>query len=86
MPGTFTDPQEQLLFALDPREGTSKEDQLFLTPVTTVTRARDLTGVTYPTARADLRRLAGLGIVRQIPGPTRISYACFPIIDIVYGD
>ncbi len=61
-------------------------DELFLSPVIRVTKARDITNVTYPTARGDLRALEEIGIVREIPGFKPITYACFPIMDIVYAD
>ncbi len=61
-------------------------DELFLSPVIRVTRARDLTGVTYPTARADLRALEQIGIVREIPGQRPITYGSLPIIEVVYAD
>jgi Fic family protein len=61
-------------------------DELFLAPIIRVTRARDLTEVTYPTARTDLRTLEGLGIVSEIQGVPQITYACMPIMEIVYAD
>jgi Fic family protein len=61
-------------------------DELFLSPILRVTRARDLTGVSYPTARTDLRTLERLGIVSEIRGLSQIAYACTPIMDVVYAD
>lgn len=61
-------------------------DELFLSPVIPVTRARDVTGVTYPTARADLRALERMGIVQEIENLRPITYGCLPIIEIVYAD
>ena len=61
-------------------------DELFLAPIMRVTRARDLTAVTYPTARTDLRTLEALGIVSEIRGLPQITYACLPIMDVVYAD
>jgi Fic family protein len=61
-------------------------DELFLSPVIRVTHARDITSVTYPTARADLRALERLGIVAEIPGSRPITYGCYPIIEVVYVD
>ena len=61
-------------------------DELFLSPVMRVTRARDLTGVTYPTARSDLRTLERIGILTQMRGQARITYVCLPIVEIVYAD
>jgi len=61
-------------------------DEFFLSPVIQVTHARDLTGVTYPTARTDLRTLEELGIVKELIGPPQITYACMPIVEVVYLD
>ncbi len=61
-------------------------DELFLTPVIRVKRARDMTGVTHPTARSDLEALAELGIVERIEGLRPITYACIPIMQVVYAD
>lgn len=61
-------------------------DELFLSPVIRVTKARDLTGVTYPTARGDLKALEALGIVEEIPGLRPITYGSQPIIEVVYAD
>jgi len=61
-------------------------DELFLRPVIQVTHARNLTNVTYPTARTDLRQLERLKIVTELPGQSPITYACLPIIEVVYKD
>lgn len=61
-------------------------DELFLSPIIRVTQARDLTGVTYPTARTDLQTLERLGIVVELANPSQIAYACTPIMEIVYTD
>lgn len=61
-------------------------DYLFTTPVITVARYKALFGVTYPTARADLLRLARLGVVQELPGRPEITYFCDPIYRITYED
>jgi Fic family protein len=61
-------------------------DILFGSPILRVTHARDRTGVTYPTARADLVRLEQLGIVNRVENLEPITYACFPIFDVTYAD
>ncbi|MCB9508125.1 MAG: Fic family protein [Myxococcales bacterium] len=61
-------------------------DELFLSPVIQVTRARDLTGVTYPTARQDLRQLKKLGILSEVENYTPITYVCGPILSAVHDD
>lgn len=59
-------------------------DSLFASPVITVTRAREMLGVTYPTARTDLDRLQDLGILGRLEGVEPITYACHPIFDVTY--
>jgi Fic family protein len=49
-------------------------DKLFEEPTISVREARDFSGVTYPTARADLRKLESLGIVSLLPGADEITY------------
>ncbi len=61
-------------------------DELFISPVVVVSRTAELVNVTYPTARSDLRKLASVGILREIPGAVQISYVCSPILDITYAD
>lgn len=61
-------------------------DELFLRPVIRVTTARDLLGVTYPTARSDLRQLAKLRIIREVDTGGQITYVCVPIFRVIYED
>lgn len=61
-------------------------DGLFATPIIRVTHAKDRLGVSYPTARADLRKLERIGIVTRIEDLEPITYACFPIFDVSYAD
>lgn len=61
-------------------------DELFVTPVVTAAGVRDRMGVTYPTARADLVKLARLGIVRELEGAAQVTYFCPPIYDITHGE
>jgi hypothetical protein len=49
-------------------------DRLFEEPTISVREARDLSAVTYPTARADLKALEALGIVNLLPDADEISY------------
>jgi Fic family protein len=44
-------------------------DKLFEGPVTTVPQVQALTGVTYPTARSDIKRLVDMKILREGPEP-----------------
>lgn len=61
-------------------------DTLFLTPIIRVIEARDLTEVTYPTARNDLRRLEEIDIITELGGFPQITYFCAPVLDVVYRD
>jgi Fic family protein len=59
-------------------------DQLFQSPVVSVTRYTHMFGVTYPTARSDLKKLEGLGIVQPLETTSWICYYCRPIYEITY--
>lgn len=61
-------------------------DDLFITPVASVSRLAERHDVTYPTARADLRRLEKAGIVRPLESTARIAYYCPAIMDVTYAD
>lgn len=61
-------------------------DALFDTPVAVVTRMAKAQGVSYPTARSDLKKLEGLGILSRIQHASVISYFCEPIFEVIYSD
>jgi Fic family protein len=61
-------------------------DRLFSSPVITVNQYKHLFGITYPTARSDLRKLETFGIVRPIDETNQITYYCAPIYAITYED
>lgn len=61
-------------------------DGLFLNPAVRVTDARDRLGVTYPTARSDLRRLERLAILTPLPAQPQITYVSIPVLQAIYGD
>lgn len=61
-------------------------DALFDTPVAVVTRVAAAQGVTYPTARSDLKKLDRLGILTRIGHAKQISYFCEPIFEVIYTD
>ena len=61
-------------------------DSLFSRPVITVNQYKSLFGVAYPTARSDLRKLEGMGIVQPLEGLDLITYYCSPIYVITYGE
>jgi Fic family protein len=61
-------------------------DGLFTRPVITVSQYKSRFGVSYPTARSDLKKLEGIGIVQQLEGLDVITYYCVPIYTITYQD
>ncbi len=61
-------------------------DRLFYTPVITVMNVKDTFRVTYPTARADLKKLEGLGILQQLETMPTITYYCDQIFDVINTD
>jgi|ERR1700675_844155 len=61
-------------------------DSLFFRPVITVSQYKSQFGVTYPTARADLRKLEGMGIVQPLEGLAYLTYYCAPIYDVTYEE
>jgi cell filamentation protein, protein adenylyltransferase len=61
-------------------------DRLFDTPVVTVTNVKSAFQVTYPTARADLAKLEGLGVLRPLPDMPTITYYCDPIFDVINAE
>ncbi|MBS1816948.1 MAG: Fic family protein [Acidobacteria bacterium] len=61
-------------------------DGLFDAPVVTVTNVKSAFRVTYPTARADLDKLEGLGILKPLPNTPVITYYCDPIFEVINAD
>jgi Fic family protein len=61
-------------------------DRLFDTPVVMVTNVKQTFKVTYPTARADLAKLEGLGIITRLHEMPTITYYCDPIFDVINDD
>jgi Fic family protein len=61
-------------------------DGLFESPVVTVLNIKNKFAVTYPTARADLKKLAQMGILEETEGMGRITYYCPQIYDVTYED
>jgi len=61
-------------------------DQLFTSPVTTVTAVQQRYRVTYPTARSDLLKLERAKIVEMLPHTPQITYYCRRIIKIIHSD
>lgn len=63
-------------------------EDLFITPVVTTVLLRERTGVTHPTARADIDCLVQLGILQEIQLRQRRQkgYYCDDIFKITYGD
>lgn len=58
-------------------------DDLFKTPIIAVSNYAKRYGVSYPTARSDLKKLEALGIVKNL-GTDPISYFCDQIYQITY--
>jgi Fic family protein len=61
-------------------------DYLFVRPVITVTQYAGRFGVSYPTARLDLKKLEQAGVVQPLEGLETITYYCSPIYRITYED
>jgi Fic family protein len=62
-------------------------DLLFSSPVITVNQCKAAFDVTYPTARSDLKKLEGLGIVQQLSGDLpQITYYSSQIYQITYHE
>ena len=61
-------------------------ERLFDNPVVTVVELKERFSVTYPTARSDLRKLEGLGILQPLDPSPQITYYCDPIFSITYED
>jgi Fic family protein len=61
-------------------------DRLFSSAVITVNRYKQDFGVTYPTARSDLRRLESVGIIQPLNDMKTITYYCPQIYTITYED
>ena len=64
----------------------SMVDDLFVSPVAVASRIAKTHRVTYPTARADLKRLQEIGIVRPLEFARQIAYYCPAILEITYAD
>lgn len=60
-------------------------DDLFKSPIISVTNYSKQFGVSYPTARSDLKKLEALGIVQNL-GLEPITYYCPSIYGITYED
>jgi len=61
-------------------------DNLFASPLITVNQYKAMFGVTYPTARSDLKKLAALGIVTELESMELITYYCAPIYVVTFED
>ncbi|MEN8260513.1 MAG: Fic family protein [Pseudomonadota bacterium] len=62
-------------------------DRLFESPIVTVPQVKDLTAVTYPTAKTDIERLITIGILQEGPPETYPKYFFAPeIFKIAYRD
>lgn len=61
-------------------------DRLFTSPVVTVKSVQKTCGVSYPTAKADLKKLNDFGILTPLVGMKLITYYCAPIYQVTYED
>ena len=61
-------------------------DDLFRSPIVTVTSLAARLGITYPTAKADIERLLATGILREIAGQSPRTFQAHEIMLIAYGD
>ncbi len=59
-------------------------DDLFKSPVITVTGVRKKFQVTYPTAKSDLQKLVSMGIIRDLEVRDLMTYYCPTIYEITY--
>jgi Fic family protein len=59
-------------------------DSLFETPVARVAATAKRQGVSYPTARADLKKLEHAGILRELTGTSQIAYYAPDIMRVIY--
>jgi Fic family protein len=61
-------------------------DRLFSSPVVNVNQYRKAFGISYPTARADLKKLEAAGIVQELGHMEQITYYCIPIYRATFED
>ena len=61
-------------------------ESLFESPVVSVLHIKNNFGVTHPTARADLKKLAAMGIVRELERMEHITYYSPEIYRVTYED
>lgn len=61
-------------------------DKLFDSPVVTVVGMARALDVTFPTARADLKKFEGLGILQPVPGLQQLTFYCQQIYNVTYDE
>ena len=61
-------------------------DGLFESPVVSVKAVKNKFGVSYPTAKSDLKKLHAMGIVQPLEGMELITYYCPTIYRVTYED
>ena len=61
-------------------------DLLFAQPIVTPQAIAERLGLSTPTARTHLKRLAELGILTERPGTRPLQYRCDEVMAIAYGD
>lgn len=60
-------------------------DQLFVVPILSIPDARELLGVTYPTAKRDLERLVMVGVVVEDAAAYPKTYSAPDVLRVAYG-
>ena len=65
---------------------TSIVNQLFVSPFIEVSQAAELTGVSRPTARADLQRLVDCDVIKVLSGERPVIYFSPSIFNASYSD
>ena len=61
-------------------------ERLFSNPIIRVTDAKRHLGVTYPTARADIEKLVGLGILFELPNVYPKAFYAKEIFNAAYAE
>jgi Fic family protein len=61
-------------------------DRLFFSPLITVNQYKSAFGVTYPTARSDLKKLEGKGIVQFLTPDPEITYFSPEIFRVTFEE
>ncbi len=61
-------------------------DGFFQSPVVSVKAVKNQYGISYPTAKSDLKKLQAMGIVEPLEGMDLMTYYCPTIYKLTYED